>query len=459
MGMSAGGNGRTLLGSSVGGALIGTVLSVGGSLLFESMESTAFVMLVLTGALAGGVGGCLVRRQLQQVLRQWQAQQEAVWQERQEQWETERAALVAAREMLQQRVQALEAMQAHEEADSAEGGEGTQEAENGVSAALQQFWTQSRERLQTYLQLLGDQLDHVQQETEEAALEIVAELQQLHKAAQLQVTQIQQLAASMEHMSQHNTHQAHSIREAGQQMSDFVDQYQVRVEESLQRISRMAAEVGQLEPLVDDMADIARRTNLLALNAAIEAARLGEEGKGFAVVADAVRQLAMQASSLADRMGRQIQTVCERIQEESGHIKDRLQLEVDQLSQMRAANAMLNERLHQIVQVTSDTVAQVRQLNDERLSRSLADLLGRIQFQDVLRQKIDLVKAALKRLSDFLEAAVRYQQHPDQSPPEPLDPDQLYQQYVSSGQRAVHQAALGHRSADDDAAPRIELFV
>ncbi len=456
MGTPASHHGRALLGGSVVGGLIGAVVGAGVSLLAANMESTAFAMLVLTGVLAGGAGGFLVRSQLQHVFQQWQAQQEAAWRARQEQWEAEQAALVEVRERLQQRVQALEAML--HEADSTEGVEATPEDANGVSAALQQFWTQSRERLQTYLQLLGDQLNHVQQETEQAALEIVAELRQLHKAAQLQITQIQQLAASMEHMSQHNTQQARSIRETGQQMNDFVDQYQVRVEESLQRISRMAAEVGQLEPLVDDMADIARRTNLLALNAAIEAARLGEEGKGFAVVADAVRQLAMQASSLADRMGRQIQTVCERIQEESEYIKDQLQVELDQLSQMRTANTMLNERLHQIVQVTSDTVAQVRQLNDERLSRSLADLLGRIQFQDVLRQKIELVKAALKRLSDFLEAAVRYQQHPESSPPELIDPESLYQQYVSAGQRAVHRTTLGRRS-EDDTAPRIELFV
>ncbi len=445
--------GSTLLIGSVTGGVIGVAAGL-------ALDEVWFIPVAM---LAAGVGSWLARQQMVRIFRQEQTRQETEEQIRQQQWEAERAELLAELNALRQRLQTLEAATAAPEpTETGDPAHPAVEAElNGKTyrETLQQFWVQSWERLQPYLQLLGDQLEHVQQESEQAALEIVSELQRLHEAAQRQIGQIQQLSESMERMVRHNAEQSQSIREAGQQMNAFVDQHQLRIEESLQRINHMASEVGQLHSLVDEMGDIARRTNLLALNAAIEAARLGEGGKGFAVVADAVQQLAVQARGLAERMGRQIEEVGQRIQEETERIEMQLHQEHDQLNQLRSLNIALNDRLEQIAQVTSTTVAQVSLLNDEMLSRSLADLLGRIQFQDVLRQKIDLVREALDRLAAFLKAAVHYQQHPEQSPPEMLDPEKLYQRYVSAGQRVVHQTTLGHHKADVEDTTRIELFL
>lgn len=52
----------------------------------------------------------------------------------------------------------------------------------------------------------------------------------------------------------------------------------------------------EITAFMEEINEIARKTNLLALNAAIEAARAGNAGKGFAVVADGVRKLADQTT-------------------------------------------------------------------------------------------------------------------------------------------------------------------
>lgn len=76
-----------------------------------------------------------------------------------------------------------------------------------------------------------------------------------------------------------------------------------------QNINLTQESVGNIENVVDMIANIAEQTNLLALNAAIEAARAGESGKGFAVVADEIRKLAEESKRFANQINDIIQSL------------------------------------------------------------------------------------------------------------------------------------------------------
>lgn len=69
-----------------------------------------------------------------------------------------------------------------------------------------------------------------------------------------------------------------------------------RVNSTMQDIRESSSKIGEIIGVIDG---IAFQTNILALNAAVEAARAGEAGRGFAVVAAEVRSLAQRSATAA----------------------------------------------------------------------------------------------------------------------------------------------------------------
>ncbi len=108
-----------------------------------------------------------------------------------------------------------------------------------------------------------------------------------------------------------------------------------------------------------------------------------------------------------------------------------------------------------------DVIIAVDAGNKEAINR-LSEALGFLQFQDVLRQRVEQVEIAIKELDEhFLVMAQRF---PDPEWDGQLSPtvkqrmEGHLDRYVMTSQRDTHRAVTGTVTSNDDNRPQIELF-
>ena len=166
--------------------------------------------------------------------------------------------------------------------------------------------------------ILGAICYSVNQEKEQAVLDLAGELQQC--AGELSATS-QELAGAAE-----------TLAGSSQSISRDVNQAQehiIRTDDILQYIR-----------------NVAETTNLLGLNAAIEAARAGNHGRGFSVVAEEIRKLAHNSKASAAEITGTLTKIRDDISNILGSVNDFAAISQQQSAQTQqiAANSQkLNE--------------------------------------------------------------------------------------------------------------------
>ena len=232
---------------------------------------------------------------------------------------------------------------------------------------------------------------------------------------------------------------------------------------NFERIQGLAGDVRSLTPLIKMITTIAKQTSLLALNAEIEAARAGSAGHGFAVVALEVRKLAVLSTQAAADIAAKINATCQRVDEEMAQAHASLE-QHETSNAMKHLAADLGEMQSEFSknsQLLLEVITEVDANYAESVTR-LGEALGHIQFQDIMRQRLEHVQGALIEMRDHL---LRLAERPDRPGWDGLFDttfkgllDSHLGSYKMASQTVTHLAVAGGSSESECSRPAIELF-
>jgi methyl-accepting chemotaxis protein len=251
-------------------------------------------------------------------------------------------------------------------------------------------------------------------------------------------------------------------KQLGMILQMFVDKQEADVAVNLSRIKRLQ-EVQSLTTLVADISQVAKLTNILAINAAVEAARAGDAGRGFAVLAAEIRVLSNRTAEAAVNISAKIKSATEGIDDEL-----RNATEVEERS---SATGSMRKVIGDVDEMQERFSTACRGLlhiiegvktGHNNITTQLSEAMGQIQFQDVIRQRVEHVQKALEELNDHLQNMA------DQMVDKPWDQqtmvtlrqrlDEQVARYVMKSQIETHQSVTGKNNAPTDERPSIELF-
>ncbi len=164
----------------------------------------------------------------------------------------------------------------------------------------------------------------------------------------------------------------------------------------------LTSELSILKESVAQISQISDQTQLLSLNASIEAARAGDYGKGFSVVAKEVRALAHQTHDVAQHVTDKIANFDLIIKENfccTG--EDDVEEKIHAAASLPGFIDVVHKNYSDIRQYYKVMLTVVTEYNNE-IAMGLTDMLGNVQFQDVVKQQVERLDQLNHKMTEVI---------------------------------------------------------
>ena len=317
------------------------------------------------------------------------------------------------------------------------------------------------ESYSTFTQILNRQMRSVTELSEAAAGSILANLTGVDERVTALLKFIQQ-SGSSEQVAQVVAQIESQMQECRQQLELFASSQQEDARLGLQQRSKLHTDTGRVFDALEEVSAIARQTTMLSLNVSIEAARAGDAGRGFSVIATEIRKLAASIQALStdvrDRVGTLMRTITIDLAEQTNH---RELVEGEAIASITETLGALTDNLTTVISHQRDVLQKV-ETEGQEIARPIMDIMGSIQFQDIIRQQLEqldrtagMVDEHIGSIGAMLEAGN------EDAGEETLSGklDEMYNSYVMADQRDAHLAARGEEVGEQEkTGSLIEMF-
>lgn len=172
-------------------------------------------------------------------------------------------------------------------------------------------------------------------------------------------------------------------------------------EQVLGSVRHLSGASQGLRDMAEDVARLARQTNLLSLNAAIEAARAGESGRGFAVVAAEVRRLSTESGETGRRIGERVGEFGEQM---DGALQQAASATARDAEVIAASEDTVNRVVGQVDGAVTELNARAAELaaRGQAVKAQVEQLMVAFQFQDRVHQILDQLHGSIHGAVDTL---------------------------------------------------------
>jgi methyl-accepting chemotaxis protein len=314
-----------------------------------------------------------------------------------------------------------------------------------------------------YIDVMHEQIGDSLTESEREVMQVIEQISYLNERSNRQRERIAQSIQSGKALTESTQLRSENNKQIVAALEMQMQEQTRELRSDFEHVKSMAAEVRALTPLIKIITSIAQQTSLLALNAEIEAARAGNAGRGFAVVAFEVRKLSVSSTKAAADIAAKINATCERVDREMAEAQVSLNRHEtsEAMSHLIADLTGMQMEFNKNGQLLLEVITEVDENYAENVQR-LSEALGHIQFQDVMRQRMQHVQEALTEMRDHMQNMSERtfdfscEGNFEHSFEELLAAHRS--KYRMASQHVTHANVDGSSSGQDHSRPSIELF-
>lgn len=305
-----------------------------------------------------------------------------------------------------------------------------------------------------YVSTLLRQIDGVKTDAEDGIALVIGEVNAINGQAREQIARMHASLDGSQALARSSARPGEIIGT----LQATLDERTADLRNNFDSLSELAHEFQTLRPIIETISTIADQAYFLSINAAIEAARAGPAGVAFSLVAGEVRALSKLTQAASKDIGVGITTFTARIHEELDRARPQVEKSGDELDSLIGELGEIQQSLVTAGEELTNLIHEMDGGHRHMVDR-LSTILGHVQFQDVIRQRLDQVGEAIDELGDHIRSRVASARAGETGPTTTLEHRLVAQQsrYVMHSQRAAYVGVVGG-SVMEDAAPRIELF-